>query len=97
MSDDAKKKPGSDPERLVIRDDPGEALDRLLGKHQPNSWEWAEHVPGRQYQPGIYDVEIVEEGESAKRRVELTGNPSQRDDGRPISPYARILRVRRVA
>lgn len=27
-----KRKPGPDPERLVIEDDPAEALDKLLGK-----------------------------------------------------------------
>lgn len=32
---DGGKKPGPDPERLVIDDDPEEALGRLLGKREP--------------------------------------------------------------
>ncbi len=31
-----KKKPGPDPERLVIEDDPQEALDKLLKKEEKN-------------------------------------------------------------
>lgn len=41
MSDTKKTKPGPEPERLVIEGDPGEALDRLLGKERrpvPRDW-----------------------------------------------------------
>lgn len=31
MKDETEKKPGPDPETLNIEEDPGEALDRLLG------------------------------------------------------------------
>jgi hypothetical protein len=95
MSDNAKK-PEPDPERLVIEDDPGEALDRLLGK-KLKADEWADYTPGREYPPATYDVEVEEAGEQAVLRVELTGKPNQRDDGWPLSPYAAIRRVRRVS
>ena len=40
MSDKEKKKPGPGPDRLVIEGDPGEALDRLIGR-PPESREKA--------------------------------------------------------
>lgn len=96
MNDTKKTKPGPEPERLVIEDDPAEALDRLLGKGSPKVGEWVDYKPG--LPPGWYDVRVVEEGQPNTLTVELLDGPSdQRDDGWCLSPFARILRVHRLA
>lgn len=64
MSDTKKTKPGPEPERLVIEDDPGEALDRLLGKGGPDrvrSGAWIEFHDGQPSSPlpfGRYEAVV---------------------------------------
>lgn len=63
MSDEAKKtKPGPEPERLVIEDDPAEALDRLLGKT-----EWREVA--KHGLPDARRPHEIEDEEGHRRRV----------------------------
>lgn len=56
---------------------------------------WVSYKPG--LSPGLYEVQGVEEGIPFTVQVELLSGPSeQRNDGWQLSPYASVLRVRRL-
>lgn len=59
------KKPGPEPERLVVEGDPGEALDRLLGKEAKMPGEWR---PMTELPPENREVEIEDDLGRIRRR-----------------------------
>lgn len=85
MSDESKKtKPGPEPERLMIEDDPAEALDRLLGKRGGRGMTpeqvkaiFEAEVPGVRFDRIRYDLD------GFKARV-------FDDESEPISPEIRV-------
>lgn len=98
MNDTKKTKPGPEPERLVIEDDPAEALGRLLGKPRSplRPEELSDFDPHGSYQPGVYEV-IIATGstrEPLPYRVHHTRLREWRIRGGALEPKKNILRVR---
>lgn len=92
MSDDAKK-PGPDPERLVIEDDPGE-LGKTQARLRPETW--ADFVPAASYALGVYEA-VVATGSSRQPLPYELHHTKMLDwciRGRAPEPTRNILRVR---
>ncbi len=90
-SDEDRKKPGPDPERLVIEEDPKQALNRLLGK-EPNVPEPQAVCKPFPHKPGVDGEAFVctftaEDGTSSEITVFIAGSVTdalERDPKRAV-------------
>ena len=96
-----KRKPGPDPERLVIEGDPGAALDKLLGKRSGplRPQELSDFDPHASYEPGVYEA-IIATGSTREPLPYVVHHTRLRDwciRGGAPEPKKNILRVRWIS